>query len=78
MILQFNLTPYYRSYFGEKPAAGFFVEGFAMINSGDTENDLPYDSVNQNYYTVEGENFTDFALGFGLGAKMDTKKRVCF
>jgi hypothetical protein len=26
-----------------------------------------YDSVNQNYYRVEGRNYTDLALGFGLG-----------
>jgi hypothetical protein len=75
---QFNLTPYYRSYFGKKPAAGFFVEGFAMINSGDTGNYLAYDSINQNYYTVEGENFTDFALGFGLGSKWIQKRGFVF
>ena len=29
----FSLSPYYRFYFGQKPAAGFFVEGFGMIDS---------------------------------------------
>jgi hypothetical protein len=75
---QFSLTPYYRSYFGKKTAAGFFVEGFAMINSGNTGSYLDYDSANQNYYTVEGENFTDLALGFGLGAKWTQKRGFVF
>ena len=30
----FSLTPYYRAYFGKKPAAGFFVEGFSMLSTG--------------------------------------------
>src|SRR5947208_3490012 len=28
----FMLTPYYRMYFGKKPAAGLFIEGFGMVN----------------------------------------------
>src|SRR3970282_1362359 len=75
---QFSLTPYYRSYFGKKTAAGFFVEGFGMINSGNTGSYSQYDSVNQNYYTVEGKNFTDVALGFGLGAKWKQKRGFIF
>jgi hypothetical protein len=75
---QFRLTPYYRSYFGKKTAAGFFVEGFSMINSGKTRSYSEYDSANQNYYTVEGKNFTDFALGFGLGAKWIQKRGFVF
>jgi hypothetical protein len=30
-----------------------------------------------NYYTVEGEQYSDFALGFGLGSKW-IQKRICF
>ncbi|MDI5886908.1 MULTISPECIES: DUF3575 domain-containing protein [Flavobacterium] len=75
---QFSLTPYYRAYFGKKTAAGFFVEGFGMINSGNTGSYSEYDSVNQNYYTTEGKKFTDIALGFGLGAKWIQKRGFIF
>ena len=73
---QFSLTPYYRFYFGKKPAAGFFVEGFGMLNSY-SEDYYVYDS-NFNETTIDGENTTDFALGFGLGAKWVTKKGFLF
>ena len=71
----FSLTSYYRFYFGKKPAAGFFAEGFGMLNN-----------YKYNYYTSnsgatpiynEG-NATDFALGFGLGGKWITKKGFVF
>jgi hypothetical protein len=73
--VNFSLTPYYRFYFGKKPAAGFFVEGFGMLNSYD-------DSIykGQNNYTsiYEDVTRTDFALGFGLGAKWITRKGFVF
>ncbi|WP_426090705.1 DUF3575 domain-containing protein [Flavobacterium sp. DSR3-2] len=69
---KFSLTPFYRFYFSKKPAAGFFVEGFGMLNS--------YDSYvyNNNSYNSNIENRTDFALGFGLGSKWITKKGFLF
>jgi len=72
----FSLSPYYRFYFGKKPAAGFFVEGFGMLNSYSND-DYVYDS-NFDESTIDGENITDFALGFGLGAKWVTKKGFLF
>ncbi|WP_158614720.1 MULTISPECIES: DUF3575 domain-containing protein [unclassified Flavobacterium] len=68
----FSVTPYYRYYFGKKPAAGFFAEGFGMLNS--------YDSYiyNDNSFNSDIETRTDFALGFGLGAKWITKKGFLF
>lgn len=72
--VNFSLTPYYRAYFGKKPAAGFFVEGFSMINNGKRE-DKVYYGYNQDTYasyvirTEKGASFTDLALGFSLGAK---------
>lgn len=73
---KFSLTPYYRFYFGKKPAAGFFVEGFGMLNSY-SDDYYVYDS-NFNETTIDGENITDFALGFGLGGKWVTKKGFIF
>ncbi|MBB1194199.1 DUF3575 domain-containing protein [Flavobacterium sp. SOK18b] len=74
----FNLTPYYRAYFGKKTAAGFFVEGFSMISTGKDGSYSQYDPVNQNYYTVKGKQYSDFALGFGLGSKWIHKRGFVF
>lgn len=65
----FSLTPYYRAYFGKKPAAGFFVEGFSMINTGKNGSYYNYDYNTNTYYYVEGKKYSDFALGFGVGSK---------
>ncbi len=69
---KFSLTPYYRFYFGKKPAAGFFAEGFGMINS--------YEYNNNTYYNGNSNtgNRADFALGFGIGGKWITKKGFVF
>lgn len=82
---KFTLTPYYRFYFGKKYAAGFYVEGFGMLNSISTQDyqyyvyNPTYDPVyGSNYVTQKGEKYTDFALGFGIGSKWITKKGVIF
>jgi Protein of unknown function (DUF3575) len=78
---KFTLSPYYRFYFGKKPAAGFFVEGFAMVNAVNT-GDYSYRYYNEDgsyqSYEVKGERFSNFALGFGLGSKWITKKGFLF
>lgn len=71
----FSLTPYYRFYFGKKPAAGFFVEGFGMLNNYEYSIYNYNNGTNPNWN--EG-NATDFALGFGLGGKWITKKGFVF
>jgi len=67
----FSLTPYYRHFFSNKYAQGFFVEAFTMLHSGKEEhyysNSGPYDSY------VE-EKYTDFAAGISVGAKFITKR----
>ncbi len=68
---KFMLTPYYRYYFGKKPAAGFFAEGFGSLNT--YQDNLDFFSIN-----FKPEKTTDFALGFGLGGKWITKKGVVF
>ena len=53
---RFSLTPYYRFYFGQKPAAGFFVEGFTMLNVIDIDESYYYngtDPVVSGYYNSE-------------------------
>lgn len=71
----FSLTSFYRYYFGKKPAAGFFVEGFGMLNSYTDDDYIVYNSTQTTNYE---ENITDFALGFGLGAKWITKRGFIF
>lgn len=67
--INYYVSPYYRIFFGKKYAAGFFLEGFGMLNSMDQEyyNDTP-----NMYTTYWDEAVTDFALGFGLGGKWMT------
>jgi hypothetical protein len=73
----FSLTPYYRAYFGKKPAAGFFVEGFSMINTGVSS--IYYRSDNNgNLIVTDKDRFTDFALGFGVGSKWVHKRGFTF
>lgn len=76
----FGLTTYYRMYFGKKPAAGFFFEGFGMLNTQQGKDYLvyTYENGNYNYYTFKPEKSTDFALGFGIGGKWINKKGVFF
>ncbi|WP_439150987.1 DUF3575 domain-containing protein [Winogradskyella sp.] len=63
--LQYYVSPYYRFYFGKKYAAGFFLEGFGMLNSTD---------IDFNFFVSDDdrEYVTDFALGIGLGGKWVT------
>lgn len=64
--INYYISPYYRFYFGKKYAAGFFVEGFGMLNSVN-------ETIFYNNGGTETENITDFALGIGLGGKWITK-----
>jgi len=62
----FAITPYYRQYFSNKYAKGFFVEGFASLNSGREENFL--------IDVIEEVDYTDFALGISIGGKFVTPR----
>ena len=70
--INYYVSPYYRFYFGKKYAAGFFVEGFGMLNSYD------YTTIGflQSFDAVasDTENVTDFALGIGVGGKWITNR----
>lgn len=70
--LKYSVTPYYRYYFGKKPAQGFFGEGFGMLN---TVNDYVYDESN-GFFDYQRETITDFALGIGIGGKWVSKRGV--
>ena len=61
--INYYISPYYRVFFGKKYAAGFFVEGFGMLNSKERER---YEDTGM---FLGVEDVTDFGLGIGLGAK---------
>lgn len=73
--INYYISPYYRIFFGKKYAAGFFLEGFGMLNS--TETTTYYNDQNFNYFEDTNTN-TDFALGFGLGGKWLTRGGFVF
>lgn len=57
----FSITPFYRGYFFNKQdygAKGFFVEGFGKYVTGDEE-----------FFSSEDENYSDFSLGMSVGQK---------
>ncbi|TDU43187.1 hypothetical protein BXY82_0594 [Gelidibacter sediminis] len=75
MDLNYYISPYYRIFFGNKYAAGFFLEGFGMLNSIDREYAIHTPDGGRKYWD---ENVTDFALGFGLGGKWLTSGGFVF
>ena len=70
--LNYYISTYYRFYFGKKYAAGFFVEGFGMLNS--YEDDTVVFNDQFDVLDVKEDNVTDFALGIGIGGKWVTNR----
>ncbi len=68
LVSNWYIAPYYRQYFGDGYASGFFVEGFSYLNSMD---DDIYEDDDYISYTTE-ENVIDLALGIGVGVKIVT------
>ncbi len=59
----FSITPYYRHFFSNKYAQGFFVEVFTMLHSG------------EDYFSFEDkQSYTDFAVGISAGGKWVSKR----
>ena len=77
---KFMLTPYYRYYFGAKPASGFFMEGFGCLNAMEDEVFIYTPNLDPAFYDYQLKqiNITDFAFGIGLGGKWISKKGVTF
>ncbi|MDC0177873.1 DUF3575 domain-containing protein [Polaribacter sp.] len=70
---KFSLAPYYRRYFSNKFARGFFVEGFGMLHTYDRENYNYYD-FNGNHTVDNNETKTEFAVGISVGGKFISKR----
>lgn len=72
---KFSLTPFYRRYFSNKFARGFFVEGFGMIHSYENNYYDYYYDYNGNYISNrDGDTKTEFAVGISVGGKFVSKK----
>lgn len=67
----FSLTGKYKYFFGDRTAAGFYVNGLAMLSSGEYDQYVSNPNGNSNFKV---NNYTDFALGFGLGSKFVAKQ----
>lgn len=67
----FSITPYYRHFFSNKYAQGFFVEAFTMLHSGEEE--LYYNDFGS-YNSYVEEKYTDLAAGISVGAKWITPR----
>jgi hypothetical protein len=69
----FSFTPFYRKYFSRGYASGFFVEGFAMLNSGNEDVYTEFDEQTGNLIRSE-DQYTDFALGVSIGGKFISRR----
>jgi hypothetical protein len=75
---KFALIPYYRFYFGKKPAAGFYFEGFTMYSVFKADEII---RNNNNFYydtTLKSVTISDLAIGFGIGGKWITNSGFVF
>ncbi|MCM8570083.1 hypothetical protein NE848_11890 [Gramella jeungdoensis] len=63
-----SLTGKYKHFFSSDYARGFYVNAFGMISNGEYETDYYYSEFTDDY-VYETEDYTDFAIGFGLGGK---------
>ncbi|PIX09676.1 MAG: DUF3575 domain-containing protein, partial [Flavobacteriaceae bacterium CG_4_8_14_3_um_filter_34_10] len=67
-----------RLFFDNKPAQGFFFEGFGMLNSTKEYQYFYYEDIpNGNYTsTEERKNVVDFALGIAIGGKFVLREKI--
>ncbi|HSP83318.1 MAG TPA: hypothetical protein VLN72_06270 [Gillisia sp.] len=70
----FSLTGKYKYFFGEHTAWGFYVNGLAMISSGEYEDWSQDVIMREDSFGYVKEEYTDLALGFGLGGKFVSKQ----
>ena len=73
--IDFMAIPYYRVYFGGKPAAGFFVEGNAAFYVADHYEYTYYDDYS---YEETSTNKVGGGIGLAVGAKFLTESGWVF
>ncbi|MBA3986742.1 MAG: DUF3575 domain-containing protein [Flavobacteriales bacterium] len=76
--INYVLTPYYRLFFGNKPAQGFFLEGFGMLNSTKENTYIYFEDTTEDIYSYreEKKNVVDFALGIAIGSKFVLREKI--
>ena len=67
-----SLTGKYKYFFGDRSTWGFYVNGMAMLSTGEYYDEY-YDDIRYEYSRVD-KDYTDLALGFGLGGKWVSKQ----
>lgn len=76
---EYQISPFYRMYFGRKFASGFFVEAFAPITT-DRNDFYDYD-INTNGNIIVNyreKKYTTVGFGIGLGAKWAVRNNILF
>ena len=73
--VNFQISPFYRRYFGRKYASGFFTEGFGTLGSTDGKQ---LTDINGNLTLNEGPDVIDVSLGLSIGYKWVTKSGITF
>ena len=74
---EFSVTTKFKYFLNEsRRASGFYVEAFGMISDGVNEKQVEaVDPLTGEFQNVEEEReYTDFALGFGIGGKFVSKQ----
>lgn len=68
-------TTQFKYFFGSRVARGFYVEAFGMLSSGEHDNYVTvFDDLGNFVRSGDvAEEYTDFALGFGVGGKFVAK-----
>ncbi len=73
---RFAVTPYYRHFFMNRYAKGFFLEAFGMLNSQKFFEEVYSDVGDPSY--VDAGTSTNFALGIAVGGKIVSRKNFVF
>ncbi|MFD2518592.1 hypothetical protein [Salinimicrobium flavum] len=72
----FSVTTGFKYFYKEENSAwGFYAEGFGMLSDGVNEKEVEkVDGTGGTIYLDEELEYTDFALGFGIGGKFVAKQ----
>ncbi|HWK59687.1 MAG TPA: DUF3575 domain-containing protein [Parapedobacter sp.] len=74
---KFAITPYYRHFFMNRYAKGFFLEAFGMFNSQKRYDEVYDSETYESHYNYLGRS-TNFAVGIAIGGKVVSRKNFLF
>jgi hypothetical protein len=71
----FQITPYFRFYFGGKPTRSFFIEAnMGLVGFKEENYSYYYDYSSSQSYDYSEKNVVDFGLGVAIGYKYINRK----